>query len=115
MRFAYTYRSPDGQRHAAEVEAESRDAAFARLRAELGIRPIKVTLAGNQDLRDAQDTRDAKRRARVLGVLGVSGVLGVLLVVALLALGAWRWLAARPEAAPYRFVANANHGHCNNL
>ena len=101
MRFAYTNRSPDGQRHAAEIEAESRDAAFARLRAELGIRPIKVTLAGNQDLRDAQDTRDtrdAKRRARVLGVLGG------LCVVALLALGAWRWLAARPEAAPYRVM-----------
>ena len=29
MRFAYTYRSSDGQRHMAEVEAESRDAAFA--------------------------------------------------------------------------------------
>ena len=45
MRFAYTYRSSDGQRHTAEIEAESRDAAFAKVRAELGIKPIKVTAA----------------------------------------------------------------------
>ena len=42
MRFAYTYRSSDGQRHTAEIDAESRDAAFAKVRAELGIKPIKV-------------------------------------------------------------------------
>ena len=42
MLFTYTYRSSDGQRHTAEIEAENRDAAFARVRAELGIKPIKV-------------------------------------------------------------------------
>ena len=45
MKFAYTYRSSDGQRHTAEIEAESRDAAFAKVRSELGIKPIKVTAA----------------------------------------------------------------------
>ena len=45
MKFTYTYRSSDGQRHTAEIEAESRDAAFARVRTELGIKPIKVTVA----------------------------------------------------------------------
>ena len=51
MRFTYTYRSSDGQRHTAEIEAESRDAAFAKVRAELGIKPIKVTAveASRQD------------------------------------------------------------------
>ena len=49
MKFAYTYRSSDGQRHTAEIEAESRDAAFAKVRAELGIKPIKVTAAGPED------------------------------------------------------------------
>ena len=92
MTFTYTYRSSDGQRRTAEIEAENRDAAFAKLRTELGIKPIKVTLAGNRD------TRDAKRRAPVLGVLGVLGVLAVL------GLGVWRWLAARPEAAPYQVM-----------
>ena len=45
MRFTYTYRSSDGQRRTAEIEAESRDAAFAKVRSELGIKPIKVTAA----------------------------------------------------------------------
>ena len=42
MRFTYTYRSSDGERHTAEIEAENRDAAFAKIRTELGIKPIKV-------------------------------------------------------------------------
>ena len=42
MKFTYTYRSSDGERHSAEIEAESRDAAFAKIRTELGIKPIKV-------------------------------------------------------------------------
>ncbi len=51
MKFAYTYRSSDGQRHVAEIEADSRDAVFAKVRTELGIKPIKVTAveASRQD------------------------------------------------------------------
>ena len=97
MRFAYTYRSSDGQRHTAEIEAESRDAAFAAIRRELGVKPIKVTAAGGrdrQDARDNQDARDAKRRRAI--VLGVVGVLMVL------ALGAWLW--ARRADAPYQVM-----------
>ena len=45
MTFTYTYRSSDGQRHTAEIEAESRDAAFATIRRELGVKPIKVVAA----------------------------------------------------------------------
>ncbi len=45
MRFIYTYRSSDGQRHSAEIEAESRDDVYARVRREFGIRPIKVVVA----------------------------------------------------------------------
>ncbi len=91
MLFAYTYRSSDGQRHAAEIEAENRDAAFAKVRAELDIKPIKVTAAGARGL-DAQDNRNPQDRRRI-PVLGVLGVLGVL---ALLAFGIWRWADARP-------------------
>ena len=103
MKFAYTYRSSDGQRHTAEIEAESRDAVFAKVRAELGIKPIRVTAIGGQDTQDNRDTQDRRR----VSVLGVVGVLGVLVVLALLAFGAWWWLtgrAARPEAAPYRVM-----------
>ena len=45
MKFTYTYRSSDGQRHTAEIEAESRDAAFTRVRTERGIKPIKMGAA----------------------------------------------------------------------
>ena len=44
MRFTYTYRSSDGQRHSAEIEAENRDDVYARVRRELGIKPIKVVV-----------------------------------------------------------------------
>ncbi len=100
MRFAYTYRSSDGQRHTAEIEAESRDAAFAKVRAELGIKPIKVTAAGGQDTQDNRDTQD-KRRVPVLGVVGV---LGVLAILALLAFGAWWWLRRAGDGAPYQVM-----------
>ena len=106
MRFTYTYRSSDGQRHTAEIEAESRDAAFAKVRSELGIKPIKMTAVAVSQGQDPQDNRDTQDRRRV-SVLGVVGVLGVLVVLALLAFGAWWWLtgrAARPEAAPYRVM-----------
>ena len=93
MKFTYTYRSSDGQRHTAEIEAENRDAAFGRLRAELGIRPIRVVLAGEASRQDGGPP--SQRRALVLGVLGV---------LAVLALGAWWWLTTRPESAPYQVM-----------
>ena len=44
MRYTYAYRSSDGTRHEASIEAESRDSVFATLRGQ-GIRPIKVVAA----------------------------------------------------------------------
>ena len=44
MKYTYAYKTPDGTRHEASIEAASRDAAFAALR-EQGIRPIKVVAA----------------------------------------------------------------------
>ena len=44
MKYTYAYKTPDGMRHEASIEASSRDAAFAALR-EQGIRPIKVVAA----------------------------------------------------------------------
>ena len=44
MKYTYAYKTPDGMRHEASIEAPSRDAAFAALR-EQGIRPIKVVAA----------------------------------------------------------------------
>ncbi len=44
MKYSYAYKTPDGIRHEATIEASSRDAAFTALR-EQGIRPIKVVAA----------------------------------------------------------------------
>ena len=44
MKYTYAYKTPDGARHEASIEAPSRDAAFAALRGQ-GIRPIKVVAA----------------------------------------------------------------------
>ena len=65
MRFTYTYRSSDGKRHTAEIEAESRDAAFVRLREEFGIRAIKV-VAREVEL----PSRARGRAGRSIGALG---------------------------------------------
>ncbi len=44
MKYTYAYKTSNGTRHEASIEAPSRDAAFAALRAQ-GIRPIKVVAA----------------------------------------------------------------------
>ena len=104
MRFTYTYRSSDGQRRTAEIEAESRDAAFERVRAELGIKPIKVVAAvesggalGERALPNGLDKRDR-------WIWGAAILAAAILAVAI---GAWLWFkgrAARPEAAPYQVM-----------
>ena len=104
MTFTYTYRSSDGQRRTAEIEAESRDAAFERVRAELGIKPIKVVAAVESSGRGATalpNGRDKRDRRMLWGA--------AILAAAILAIGvgAWWWLkgrSARPEAAPYQVM-----------
>ena len=119
MLFTYTYRSSDGQRHTAEIEAESRDAAFARVRTELGIKPIKVTVAEEASRQDGGSpwnrTVGSRSRATVWG----AAILAAITLAA--AFGVW-WRvsghaaeagragrprpadAARPEAAPYQVM-----------
>ena len=100
MRFTYTYRSSDGKRHTAEIEAESRDAAFVRLREEFGIRAIKV-VAREVEL----PSRARGRAGRSIGALGsrAAGAIAIGLVgLALLAGGAWllHSRARRPVPEP---------------
>ena len=64
MKFTYTYRSSDGQRRTAEIEAESRDAAFERVRAELGIKPIKVVAAVETSRQDGGSPYGRDKRGR---------------------------------------------------
>lgn len=57
MRYSYVYRTCDGIRRTGEIEAPSRDAAFAELRAH-GIRPIKVTASdGSRENGSARPAR----------------------------------------------------------
>ena len=95
MRFTYTYRSSDGQRHTAEIEAESRDAAFATIRRELGIKPIKVVAAGDHATGDGSGKRAASPR------WGAFLVIALIVTALLIALAAWWWLEGRgPTAQP---------------
>ena len=102
MKFAYTYRSSDGQRHTAEIEAESRDAAFAKVRAELGIKPIKVTAveASRQD--GGSPYGRAGARPSRGGMLWGAAILAAS-ILALLAFGIWQWAGAR-DARPYQVM-----------
>ena len=66
MKYTYAYKTPDGKRHEASIEAASRDAAFANLR-EQGIRPIKVVAADGSKANGAHV--GVRRRVVVVSVL----------------------------------------------
>ena len=105
MRFVYTYRSSDGQRHTAEIEAESRDAAFAKVRAELGIKPIKVTAAGPED--GSRQDGGAPWRAATGGPQFIAAAWRAAILAALAlaaAAGAWWWLRRAGDGAPYQVM-----------
>ena len=72
MKYTYAYKSSDGARHEASMEAESREAVFEALRKD-GIRPIKVVAAdgskANGEVRGV--------RKRVVAVIVVASALAV--------------------------------------
>ena len=103
MRFTYTYRSSDGQRHSAEIEAESRDAAFEAIRRELGVKPIKVTAAGDAGGRVSSRAVAAVGDGRPPGGKAVAYVLFVAFVFLAVVGGIW-WLAGRRRDAPYQVM-----------
>ncbi|MBR4617331.1 MAG: hypothetical protein IKO55_17110 [Kiritimatiellae bacterium] len=77
MRFGYAYKTSDGVRHEASMEAPSREAVFEALRAR-GIRPIKVVAADGSKANGEESRRGARLPARVLLVLAVALVLVIL-------------------------------------
>ena len=70
MRYTYAYKTSDGTRHEAAMEAESRDEVFAALRRR-GIRAIKVVAADGS--RANGEVRGVRRRTVAL-VAGLAGV-----------------------------------------
>ena len=73
--FTYIYRTSEGERRSGEIEADSRDAAFAALRAQ-GIRPIKV-VARDGSVANG-DTRRPRRRIVVLCAVAAAVFAGAL-------------------------------------
>jgi len=82
LRFSYAYKTSDGVRHEASMDASSREAVFETLRRQ-GIRPIKVVAADGSKA----NGEDARRSSRLsFRVLLASLVLLVPLVLALVIL-----------------------------
>ena len=62
MKYTYAYKTSDGVRHEAAIEAKSRDEAFELLRGQ-GIRPIKVVAP------DGDVSRQPRRTAVMVAIL----------------------------------------------
>ena len=102
MRFTYTYRSSDGQHHTAEVEAESRDAAYAKVRTEFGIKPIKVTVAGEVPTAEKKPEKVARKPWLAIVVLCVLALSA--------AWAAFTVLRHRATPPPEQFIVNTPQG-----
>ena len=76
--FVYYYKTPDDVRHAGEIEAPNRDAAFAALRAR-GIRAIKVEPKGWETGRGFSGVRTRVFIGVAAAVAAVAGVSAFLL------------------------------------
>ena len=64
MKYTYAYKTSDGVRHEASMDAESREAVFVALRGQ-GIRPIKVVAAdGSKANGEAEEGRGKRPRWR---------------------------------------------------
>ena len=77
MKYSYVYKDNKGIRHEATIEAESRDAAFAALRAQ-GIRPIKVTAADGSKANGALPSNRRNGKAVALSITALAVVVAVL-------------------------------------
>ena len=66
MKFTYAYKTSDGVRHEAAMDAESREAVFAALRQQ-GIKAIKVVAADGSKANG--EVRGIRKRVLALAVL----------------------------------------------
>ena len=80
MRYTYAYKTSDGVRHEESIETESREAAFAALRAK-GIKAIKVVAAdGSKANGEIRGIRKRVLAASVVGAAILAAVVSVLVV-----------------------------------
>ena len=73
MKYTFAYKTSDGTRHEATMEAESRDAVFAALRAK-GVRPIKVVAADGSKANG--EVRGVRKRVVAIIVVLAAAVVG---------------------------------------
>ena len=80
MKYTYAYRTSDGTRHEAAMDAESREAVFAALR-ERGIRAIKVVAADGSKANG--EVRGVRKRvlAAAVALTALVAVVGTAIVV----------------------------------
>ena len=75
MKYTYAYKTSDGARHEAAMEAESREAVFAALRTR-GIKAIKVVAAdGSKANGEVRGAKVAKTAMAIVGFTAVASVL----------------------------------------
>ena len=79
MKFTYAYKTSDGVRHEAAMDAESREAVFAALRQQ-GIKAIKVVAADGSKANG--EIRGIRKRVLAVSVIGAAFVAGTLAFVA---------------------------------
>ncbi len=75
MRYTYAYKDSNGTRHEDSIDAESRDAVFAALRAK-GIRPIKVVAADGSKANG--ELRGVRKRVVAFAVVLATIVAGII-------------------------------------
>ena len=78
MKYTYAYKSSDGTRHEASMDAASRDAVFEALRKD-GIRPIKVLAADGSKANG--EVRGVRRR--VVGFVAALAAIGAVVATSL--------------------------------
>ena len=78
MRYTYAYKTSDGVRHEAAMDAESRDAVFAALRKQ-GIKAIKVVAADGSKANG--EIRGIRKRVLAASVIGACIATAILTVV----------------------------------
>ena len=80
MKFTYAYKTSDGTRHEAEIDAPSREDVFASLRAQ-GIRPIKVVAADGSKANGAQSAPLAGGKVEKWNGWKSAAVVGITLLI----------------------------------
>ena len=94
MKYTYAYKTSDGKRHEAEMDAPSREDVFVALRAK-GIRAIKVVAADGSKANGewGREGRRKKEEGRSSdGARGIFRIVFSFLALAVAGVGVWTWL-----------------------